>query len=93
MYVALRDAPLLKLIFQRGEELGAFNVEEFSFILVQDQEDLDIFTYRVSSGVHFSELLFFSGSTSLEIAGLAPTWILYISCGNISNVSISGNTH
>jgi hypothetical protein len=69
MYIALRDAPLLNLIFQRREEQDAFNVEEFNFILVQEQADIDIFTYRVLSGVHFSELLFFFGVDASRICG------------------------
>jgi hypothetical protein len=52
--------PNSKLDFFRGVREGdTFNVEEFSFILVEEQADLDIFTYRVSSGARFSELLFF----------------------------------
>jgi hypothetical protein len=69
MYIALRDAPLLNLIFQRGGEQDAFSVEELHFILVKEQADLDIFTYRVSSGVHFNELLFFFGVEASRICG------------------------
>jgi hypothetical protein len=61
IYIALQDAPLLNLIFQRGEEFDIFQVDEFRFILVNEQSDFGIFTYRVSSGDYFSVLLFCFG--------------------------------
>jgi hypothetical protein len=61
--------PLLNYIFQRGVGGEAFNMEEFAFVLIEEQADLDIFSYRVSSGDHFNELLFCFGVDASGICG------------------------
>jgi hypothetical protein len=69
-----------KLGFSEGKEedifdLGeyTFNLEDdlgiFSFTLVDRQADLDIFTYRVSSGTAFSETLHCFGVDASRICG------------------------
>jgi hypothetical protein len=69
MYIALWDAPLLNLIFERGGELDTFQVDEFRLMLVHSQSELDIYTYRVSSGDDFSVLLFCFGVDASRICG------------------------
>jgi hypothetical protein len=91
MYLALRDAPLLNLIFQRGGNLDTFPLEEFRFVLIRAHSEFDIDTivFRAASSAFTYSVL---ESMPLEFAGPAPMSISFISCGTISRDSLLGNT-
>jgi hypothetical protein len=69
LYVAIRDAPILNQIFQIGEGGDTFNVDDFSFSWLETYEDFNVFAYHVSSGAHFSVLLYCFGVAASRICG------------------------
>jgi hypothetical protein len=51
MFIALKEHPFLKLIFQIDEEpQQTFDIGPFHFILIADVEDMDVCRYHVTLG-------------------------------------------
>jgi hypothetical protein len=69
LYITIRDTQILNLIFRRGEGRDTFDVDDFSFSLVDEYVDLNVFAYRVWSGAHFSVLLYCFGVGASRICG------------------------
>jgi hypothetical protein len=52
MFIALKEHPLLNLIFQPGEEpMQTFYIGPFHFILLHDVNDMDVCHYHVKLGI------------------------------------------
>jgi hypothetical protein len=74
VFIALKEHPLLKSIFQNGEELvQTFHISPFEFTLVEDAVDMDVCLYHVKQG-QFQVHMTFIGLDSR------------VPCGKYSNV-------